>query len=466
VAWRRGRSSLGRVTAALALSLSLATVATVAAAGSGRGTAERDISRVAGAQDEATITVDPRNDRILLAGSNSFREGTMRVYSSTDGGLTWTSSHLYPPRQSFLASCASDPGVAIDARGREYYSFIRTDPCRTGKPRLYVSSRAGPRAAWGTPVLVSPLPKTALLDDKPSIAVDTSPAGPHRNRVYVAWSRLSLQTTFGIRLSSSDDGGRTWSRPAPVSRTGVEETYSSVAVSNTGIVYVGWDDASTYTLKIARSTDGGAHFGPERKAASFSIVPIPHCGSGTVIPAQLLTCVHANPIVTVDRSRGPRAGRVYLSYVRTNINGVEGIFVTTFDSNLRLLRGSATSQPMFPVAPRAVDSDRFWPASAIDLSNGALWICFYDSLGDPTRRRVHYSCTASTDGGRTWRKAVRAASVASDETGKNADARQYGDYEGLAVANGVAHPIWTDSRRLPTLGEEIYTARLTLGDLR
>jgi hypothetical protein len=251
-----------------------------------------------------------------------------------------------------------------------------------------------------------------------------------------------------------------------VSRTGVEETYSSVAISNTGIVYVGWDDASTYTLKIARSTDGGAHFGPEHKAASFSIVPIPHCGSGTVIPAQLLTCVHANPIVTVDRSRGPRAGRVYLSYVRTNINGVEGIFVTTFDRNLRLLRGSATSEPKFPVAPSAVRSDRFWPAPAVDPSNGALWVCFYDSLGDPTRRRVHYSCTATTDGGRTWRKPARAASVPSDETRKNADPRQYGDYEGLAVANSVAHPIWTDSRRLPTLGEEVYTARLTLSDLR
>ena len=36
--------------------------------------------------------------------------------------------------------------------------------------------------------------------------------------------------------------------------------------------------------------------------------------------------------------------------------------------------------------------------------------------------------------------------VATDETQPGTDARQYGDYEGLAVANGVAHPIWTDSR--------------------
>ena len=39
--------------------------------------------------------------------------------------------------------------------------------------------------------------------------------------------------------------------------------------------------------------------------------------------------------------------------------------------------------------------------------------------------------------------------------------REYGDYEGLAVAAGVAHPVWTDTRRLRTLSEEVYTTTLT-----
>jgi hypothetical protein len=58
---------------------------------------------------------------------------------------------------------------------------------------------------------------------------------------------------------------------------------------------------------------------------------------------------------------------------------------------------------------------------------------------------------------------VRVASVHSDET--QAGARQYGYYEGLAVANGVAHPMWTDTRRLAELQEEIYTARVTRTDV-
>jgi len=36
----------------------------------------------------------------------------------------------------------------------------------------------------------------------------------------------------------------------------------------------------------------------------------------------------------------------------------------------------------------------------------------------------------------------------------------YGDYEGLAVAGGAAHPMWTDSRARS--GSEIWTARLAV----
>ena len=48
-----------------------------------------NVSRLDGPQNEPTIAIDPSDDRILLAGSNSFTEGTMRSYSSTDGGSTW-----------------------------------------------------------------------------------------------------------------------------------------------------------------------------------------------------------------------------------------------------------------------------------------------------------------------------------------------------------------------------------------
>jgi hypothetical protein len=427
---------------------------------------EVDVSRLPGPQSEAAIAIDPSNGRILLAGSNSFSEGTMRAYGSTDGGATWQTTTVYPAPASTKAACAADPGVAIDGRGRQYYSFVRSTPCTTGPPHLYVASRPGPAATWGKPVLVAPL-RLSRFDDKPAIAVDNSPSSPHHNRVYVAWTRVSRNGVLSILVSHSDGGGRTWSPLVRANRTGTEETYASIAVSRSGIVYVAWNDITNFHINISRSTDGGAHFGPERKAAAFTIVTIPHCGSGIVIPAQRLTCVQPNPIVSVDTSAGPYSGRVYVTYTTTAFFGDQGASVTVFNSRLRILLGrSSGTVPGLQVAPapKGENSDQFWTQSAVDPSTGAVWICFYDTRGDPKRTSALYSCSVSNNGGGTWAPPVHAATVASNETQPGADPHEYGDYEGLAVAGGVAHPIWTDSRDLETLAEEIYTTTLSPAD--
>ncbi len=446
-----------------AVGLSLATLALPSAQGAVTNVA---VSRLPGPQAEPAIAVDPSNPQILVAGSNSFGEGTVRAYGSTDGGATWTATTASPIPESNGASCAGDPGVAIDLEGRQYYSFLRSTPCTTAKPLLHVARRAGPDDPWGVAVPVAPL-RRSRSDDKPAIAVDLSPVSRFRNRVYVAWTRVSPSSVLAIQIAHSDDGGRTWSRPVKVNRTGREESYASVAVARNGVVYVAWDDFTNFSLKVARSTDGGAHFGPERTVTSFSIVTIPHCGAGIVIPAQRLGCIHANPVVSVDRSGRRYSGRVYVSYAKINFQGAQGVHVAAFDARLRpLLVRPGTTDPA-PVAPlRGKDRpDQFWPQSAVDPESGALWVCFYDTRGDPARTRTHFSCSLSRDGARTWLGPVRAASAASDETVAGADSRAYGDYEGLAVAGGVAHPIWTDSRDLPTLQEEIYTTRLAETDV-
>ena len=215
-----------------------------------RGTvgAERDISNLPGPQTNGTIAVDPHNNRVLLAGSNSLLEGAERVYSSTDGGLTWNTTTLTPPVADVTSACPSDPGVAIDRAGRQYFSFDRSVPCTSEAPsRVYVSSRDGPHAKWSAPVLVAPL-GTGRVDDKPAIAVDSSPVSPHRGRVYVAWARLSRRVAYSIVLSHSDDHGRTWSRPVKVNHQGDDLNYATLAVARNGAVYVAWTDSLHYSV--------------------------------------------------------------------------------------------------------------------------------------------------------------------------------------------------------------------------
>lgn len=430
----------------------------------GMAGAERDISNLPGPQTNATITVDPRNSQVLLAGSNSLLEGAERVYSSTDGGLTWDTTTLTPPVAGLTPECPSDPGVAIDRSGRQYFSFDRSVPCTGEAPsRVFVSSRDGPDATWSAPVLVAPLGQ-ARVDDKPAIAVDSSPVSSHRGRVYVAWARLSRRVVYSIVLSHSDDHGRTWSCPVKVNHEGDDLNYATLAIARNGAVYVAWTDSLRYSVQIVRSTDGGLHFSPEVKAAAFIVTSIPQCGIGIVVRAEPRACIQPDPTVTVDTSGGPFSGRVYVSYTGTDYSGDKGAAFTTFDSRLRPLAGLPLLgyHRIVTRALGAPKSDQFWAQSAVDQSSGAIWLCFYDTAGDPAYTKVYYSCSVSRDGGTHWTRPVRAATTPSDES--QSGGRQYGYYQGLAVANGVAHPIWTDTRDLPTLGEEIYTTRLTQAD--
>jgi hypothetical protein len=422
--------------------------------------AEVDIAGLRGPQTNATITIDPGNDRVLLAGSNSLLEGVERVYSSVDAGRTWLTATLTPPVRRLGAACSSDPGVAIDRGGRQFFSFDRSTPCTSDAPsRVYVASRPGPSAPWSRPVLVAPL-GSARIDDKPAIAVDDSSASPHADRVYVAWARVSRLVRYSIVLSHSDDHGRTWSAPVKVNHGGDELNYATIGISRDGTVYVAWTDSSHYAILVARSADGGEHFEPEHAAAGFSLIPIPHCGIGLVLRADPRSCIQADPTVLVDASDGPYSGRVYVSYTATGYTGVGGPALTTFDPRLRPLAGYPfRGQHRIVGEPSPRYATQFWVQGAIDQTDGSLWLCFYDTAGDPTQTRAFYSCSLSRDGGRSFAGPVRAASVSSNESLPGA--RQFGYYQGVAAANGVAHPIWTDTRRLAALAEDIYTARLS-----
>src|SRR6266545_2447647 len=138
----RGLARAPRTLAATALAAGLAAVvAGTLQAGGGAPAQPHDVgvSKLGGPQTNPTIAIDPSDSRILIAGSNSVGEGAERVYSSADGGTTWSASTVTPPVADLHAACPSDPGVAIDLTGRQYYSFDRATPCASDSPsRIYV----------------------------------------------------------------------------------------------------------------------------------------------------------------------------------------------------------------------------------------------------------------------------------------------------------------------------------------
>ena len=166
-------------------------------------------------------------------------------------------------------------------------------------------------------------------------------------------------------------------------------------------------------------------------------------------------------MVAVDDSGGTRAGTVFVTYAGAGAGGEEqDVFVAAFDPALRPLLGGRSTRKQVNPPDGPIASDQFLPASALDRANGDLWVCFYETTGDRFRIKSWFACTVSPDGGVSWAMPVRAASASSNETVAGATGFEFGDYESLAVANGTAHPFWTDSRDLKTRAEEIYTTVL------
>ena len=87
---------------------------------------------------------------------------------------------------------------------------------------------------------------------------------------------------------------------------------------------------------------------------------------------------------------------------------------------------------------------------------------FYDTRHDLTRESVHVYYVGSKDGGSNWTEA-RVSTETTSETGPGAHEYAYGDYNGLAARNGVAHLVWTDRRSgVPGEKEQIFTAKVVV----
>jgi hypothetical protein len=410
------------------------------------GTNVQDVSNEPGIQTEVAVAVDPSNPKILFGASNETLEPEIRVYSSTNGGRTWKTGAgpAFDPN-----TCSwGDPAVAIARDGRQYVAFTEKSICAPGPdltPYLVVGSRPGPTGAWTVRRIARPVVKFGF-DDKPAISVGRD------GRAYVAWSRLlgrAYQTTV---VSSSADGGRSWSKPQVVRRSLQQPQLVTIAAGAPGVLHLAGVDARG--IWVGRSTNGGRSFDVNTGAAQLPGNQAATCivFGKFVLPQQAVRCLGPNPTITVDR------GRVFVTYGVNGADQTHDVAVLVLDPALRpLWRG--------PIGTSKKKADQFWPTSAVDAQTGKLWACFYDTTGDSDREHAWFSCTTSKDG-RHWTTPVRPAASSQNQVVLWEDARiaGYGDsggfggYVGVAAAAGVAHPLWIDTHDVGGNQEEVFGA--------
>ena len=132
--------------------------------------------------------------------------------TSSDGGNTWT--HGFLPglttgEGTGPYDAASDPNVAYDAKHGVWLISSLPISINSRTPAVMVSSSTD-GVHWGSPISVD---ATAASSDKNWLVCDSFPASPYYGNCYMEWDNPN--SFDQILMSTSTDGGQTWSVPLP-----------------------------------------------------------------------------------------------------------------------------------------------------------------------------------------------------------------------------------------------------------
>jgi hypothetical protein len=213
-----------------------------------------------------------------------FNVTRIAVWRSSDGGATWSPSTaaILPNTSFFDGEGYSHLEVGKD--GTVYLAYMASSSGGSAPNEMMFTKSIDGGQTWSSPVQVysatpvSDLPNTAIyVANAPIIAVDDSPAG--KSRLYMTfynWTGSFMQ----VLVTSSGDGGNTWSVPVPVApaSTAGDQLKPYVSVSATGSVAVTWldrrDDPSNVNYRPYLAITRNGLFSKNVPLANASSAPV------------------------------------------------------------------------------------------------------------------------------------------------------------------------------------------------
>ncbi|MFL6136212.1 MAG: sialidase family protein [Frankiaceae bacterium] len=458
-------------------------------------------------QNETAIAVDPNNANRLVAGANDYvsrtwscsigatpcsalGEGYSGTYFSNDGGQTWCCTSSDPNHLGTLIpgvehltggpyDAGGDPALAFDSQGNVYYAGLGFD--RTSAPNTVTVSRGTfdgvGSLSWSAPTFINPTTAPSTLNDKEWIAVDSNPASPFRDRIYVTWTRFLFNAHNGnyvqspIAFVSSSDGGRTFTAPKLISGNALYSQGSRPVVGPDGSLYVFWDGATrlaaTDSTYMAKSTDGGATWSQPQQVAPLA--EIEELGDTAFrVNSYPAAAAAPNGDLYVTWTTDTSAGSVAVYSTSTNGGTTWATPARAFPAGTRTPVGypvtqPSSGQPLNAPSPAGPVEDVF---PAVDVGpDGHVFIGAYrgdvvspwqtcasapappvgriecDQLGDYIdNTRLDYVVADLTTA------VTQTVSTHPINTRSGFGGGFFGDYTDLAVGgDGAFHALWTDS---------------------
>jgi len=376
---------------------------------------------------EPAIAINPVNSQQVVA---VFQDNAHASYSQ-DAGHTWHPAEgVEPPNYRV----SGDVSTAFDRQGHAFICYMAFDKLGTfsywahnaSRNGLFVRRSVDGGKTWEAnhiPVIEHATEPGMPWEDKPYIVSDTS-KGPYTGNLYVGWTRWTLIDSE-ILLSRSTDDGQTWSKPIEIdSRPGLPRDDNGAAegfagaVSPDGTLYAVWSEDNDIVL--ASSRDGGKSFSPARPI--IRTAPI-------MFGVQTLDRANGFPQIAID----PRSRRLFVTWSDYRNGDVDVFCATSTDA------GETWSAPL-RVNNDGVHNgaDQFFQWLAVDPTDGAAYIVFYDRRGDRENRRQIVVLARSTDGG------VSFENYAWTTDPFEAGGFFFGDYSGIAAGGGRVYGVWTE----------------------
>lgn len=381
---------------------------------------------------EPGIAVDPNHSQQVVA---VFQDNVHASFSRDDGHTWQAADDVAPPNYKV----SGDVSTAYDNQGHAFVCYMAFDKLGTFNYWAHGASRSGlfvRRSLDGgktweknhVAVIEHPSEAGIPFEDKPYIVSDTTKSR-YAGNLYVGWTRWTM-TDSEIMLARSTDDGQTWSKPVEIDRhpglprddNGAAEGFAGV-VAPDGTLYAVWSQDNDIFLTSSR--DGGKSF--SRARAILHTAPI-------MFAIDTLDRANGFPQISID----PRGKRLYLTWTDYR-NGDLDVFCSSSTD------GGKKWNPPVRVNNDSLrnGADQFFQWLAVDPTDGAVNLLFYDRREDPQNRKQIVVLARSTDEGNTFQN--YAWSTEPFEAG----GVFFGDYSGIAAYGGRVYGVWTEKPAAP-----------------
>jgi hypothetical protein len=448
--------------------------------------------------NEPDVTVDPSNPRHLIASSNDYGSCCDEWYTSFDGGRNWATGNM---SIEDTTRTGSDPVTAFDQKHRvalhSSLNYVINDAGEACDGDLVVSPSYDGGFTWGRPAVVanglgcdsSPV---QLFDDKPWITVDNNPRSRFYGTAYLTWTLFESHNADFVRSaiveSTSDDGGRHWTRPQEISGSNRalctvqtagppgqcdEDQFSVPTVAPDGTVYVAFQNSQNGALQepgetaddqylVVKSRDGGDDWsspsfvvGLEDGSRDFPL---------NVDDRQTLTGYQVRLDSAGNIVASPRDGKLYLVFA-DNRAGVHDSANPVTNANVYLVSSSDGTHWSAPTLVDPSPSDQWFPWVDVNPVDGTVGVLYHDR--STTNRDLYDTALAERRPGSPVFTKTTLSTAPSNPVdslffqagvaGCEQCAVFHGDYINLDYgSDGRANAAWTDMREFrsdPDLGD-------------